>query len=183
MDEPLEETPTVDLTNPQVTPASPVYLTKAEAIERVVESESTVKKYLREGRFPNAYKDDHGQWKIPASDLAGTGLTLVRPGMQPPENTPATPTPETTVTLTLSQYDQLRTAAAQAPVLRELADTEKIRANRAEQRIEVVERRILELEATPPTVETSPVQIIDLTELGWLARRKARRAVKRAGTR
>jgi hypothetical protein len=119
--------------------------------------------------------------KFRRATLAGTGLTLVRLGMQPPENTPLPPTSETTVTLTLSQYDQLRTAAAQAPVLRELADTESIRANRAEQRIEIVERRILELEATPPTAEPKPAQMIDLTELGWLARRKARRSARRAG--
>lgn len=46
-------------------------LTVQEVAERLGVGRSTVNKYIREGRFPNAYRVNPRLWLIPESDLVG----------------------------------------------------------------------------------------------------------------
>ncbi len=160
MVEPAQITPTETAA---ATPAAPVYLTKSEAVERVAESESTVKKYLREGRFPNANKDDTGQWRIPASDLAGAGLTLVQPGTRPPQETPmeppANPLSNPLMTLHASEIWELRERVIRAEAERDALRREVAAQARALELAEGVIRRAIE--AAPQMSAHSPA-VIDL---------------------
>ncbi|MBC2724125.1 MAG: helix-turn-helix domain-containing protein [Desulfosporosinus sp.] len=48
------------------------YLSVRDAAARMSKSEETIKRWLRSGKFPNAFKvSDKGGWKIPLSDLNG----------------------------------------------------------------------------------------------------------------
>lgn len=46
-------------------------LTAQEVAERLGVAVRTVNKYIREGRFPNAYQVNPRLWLIPESDLVG----------------------------------------------------------------------------------------------------------------
>lgn len=141
MSQPAEPTP-------PATPARPVYFTKSEAVARIAESESTVKKYLREGRFPNAIKDEQGQWRIPASDLEAAGLTLLRPGMQHPEPTGKETPEEPTVTLPLSKYTQLVQDAARAQTLQDLAWAWKTAHDTAQRQLPAAPQEVVDVRET-----------------------------------
>lgn len=65
--------------------------TIAEAAERCGVSRSTVRRYRESGRFPNAYKDPFGVWKIPLPDLLAVGWKVVDPSADTPDvEAPAT---------------------------------------------------------------------------------------------
>lgn len=53
-----------------------------EAVERTGVSRSTLRRRLDQGRFPGAYLDQAGQWRIPLTDLLAAGLTPVQPSIQ-----------------------------------------------------------------------------------------------------
>lgn len=53
--------------------------TIAEAAERCGVSKSTVRRYRESDRFPNAWKDSAGAWKIPLEDLLAVGWKPVDP--------------------------------------------------------------------------------------------------------
>lgn len=50
-----------------------------EAAERCGVSRSTVRRYRESGRFPSAFKDTTGAWKIPLEDLLAVGWSPVDP--------------------------------------------------------------------------------------------------------
>jgi Helix-turn-helix domain len=54
------------------TASRPVWTIK-EAAERCAVSTSTVRRYREAGRFPNAFKDTAGTWKVPLEDLLAVG--------------------------------------------------------------------------------------------------------------
>lgn len=62
-----------------------------EAAERCGVSKSTVRRYRESGRFPDAFKDDAGAWKIPLTNLLAVGWSPVDPESppEPPENVAA----------------------------------------------------------------------------------------------
>lgn len=52
------------------------YLTVKEVAEQIQKSEETVKRWLRSGKFPNAFKEsDKLGWKIPLEDVQGLETT------------------------------------------------------------------------------------------------------------
>lgn len=53
--------------------------TIADAADRCGVSRSTVRRYRESDRFPNAFKDPMGMWKIPETDLRAVGWTVTDP--------------------------------------------------------------------------------------------------------
>lgn len=53
--------------------------TIADAADRCGVSRSTVRRYRESDRFPNAFKDPLGMWKIPEADLRAVGWTVTDP--------------------------------------------------------------------------------------------------------
>lgn len=54
------------------------YLSVREVAVRMSKSEETIKRWLRSGKFPNAFKvSDKEGWKIPLSDLSEQPLSLL----------------------------------------------------------------------------------------------------------
>lgn len=49
-----------------------------EAMERTGASRSTLRRRLDQGKFPGAYRDQAGQWRIPLTDLLAAGFTPVQ---------------------------------------------------------------------------------------------------------
>jgi excisionase family DNA binding protein len=82
-------------------PQQPQTLTVAEAAQLCGLSTSTIRRYLREGRFPGAHQDPSpvpgqpGQWRIPTEDLLEAGLARQQPtpsaqaAQHPPTGEPA----------------------------------------------------------------------------------------------
>jgi excisionase family DNA binding protein len=66
-------------------PEQPPTLTVAEAAQACGVSTSTIRRYLRAGRFPSARQEPSplpgqpGQWRIPTEDVLGAGLDRHRP--------------------------------------------------------------------------------------------------------
>lgn len=58
-----------------------MYLSVRDVAERLSKSEETIKRWLRSGKFPNAYKvSDKEGWRIPESDvLNGQGISPPQP--------------------------------------------------------------------------------------------------------
>lgn len=61
-----------------------------EAAERCGVSKSTVRRYRESNKFPNAWKDQAGAWKIPLEDLLAVGWSPIDPTL----STPAEPVQE-----------------------------------------------------------------------------------------
>ena len=55
-----------------------------EAAERCGVSKSTVRRYREADRFPNAWKDQAGAWKIPLEDLLAVGWSPIGPALSTP---------------------------------------------------------------------------------------------------
>lgn len=65
-----------------------------EAAERCGVSRSTVRRYREQGKFPNAFKDSSGAWKIPLEDLLAVGWKPNAPAQSEPVSVPPEPVPE-----------------------------------------------------------------------------------------
>jgi len=81
-------------------PEQPLSLTVAEAAQACGVSASTIRRYLRAGRFPGARRapaavaGQPGHWRIPTKDLRDAGLDRRRPapsGDGPEQRSPAEP--------------------------------------------------------------------------------------------
>lgn len=57
-------------------------------------SRSTVRRYREQGKFPNAFKDSSGAWKIPLEDLLAVGWKPNAPAQSEPVSVPPEPVPE-----------------------------------------------------------------------------------------
>lgn len=64
--------------------------TIAESAERCGVSRSTVRRYRESDKFPNAWKDQGGAWKIPLEDLLAVGWSPIDPA----QSAPSEPAPE-----------------------------------------------------------------------------------------
>lgn len=62
-----------------------------EAAERCGVSRSTVRRYREQGKFPNAFKDTTGAWKIPLEDLLAVGWKPNAPAQPEPVSVPPEP--------------------------------------------------------------------------------------------
>lgn len=51
--------------------------TITEAVERTNASNSTIRRYRAQDKFPNAYKDSDGVWKYPVEDLLAAGIKIL----------------------------------------------------------------------------------------------------------
>ena len=106
--------------------------TLREAAERTGVSQSTVRRRLDAGDFPNAEQDAAGVWHVPVEDLLAAGLSLSR-------------SPEERIDLRETRaVDQLRALLAEERAQREAA--EQIAAERAEH-LETVRTALRMLEA------------------------------------
>ncbi len=86
-------------------------LTVKEAMDATQTSESTIKRRLRAGSFPNAVRTSDGKWMIPLGDLSAAGL---RPGkMSAPD--PVTPSDDRVRDLSIENAElRQRLAVAEA---------------------------------------------------------------------
>lgn len=55
--------------------------TISDAADRVGVSRSTIRRYRESGKFPHAFKDSAGVWKVPLEDLLAVGLRPVDPAL------------------------------------------------------------------------------------------------------
>lgn len=62
-----------------------------EAAQRCGVSRSTVRRYREQGKFPNAFKDSSGAWKIPLEDLLAVGWKPNAPAQPEPVSVPPEP--------------------------------------------------------------------------------------------
>lgn len=53
--------------------------TISEAVERTGASRSTIRRYRDAGKFPSAFKDSAGVWRVPIEDLLAAGLSVNGP--------------------------------------------------------------------------------------------------------
>ena len=146
-------------------------LTVKEAVDATQTSESTVKRRLRAGAFPNAVQTADGKWMIPLGDLSAAGL---RPGkMSKPD--PVTP-----------PADLARELAAENAELRQRLAVAEALASERNRIIEVQQQMLRMLEAKPapaPAAPTPPVPVSatdaqsgaqsPTSVRGWLRRRFA----------
>jgi len=65
-------------------------LTVAQLAARFYRSPSTVRAWVEAGRFPDAYKLEGRDWRVPESSLAAF-IAAQRRGPRPPSSIPATP--------------------------------------------------------------------------------------------
>lgn len=70
----LEPSPEVERDNRTEHEAHVGALSVAEAALVLGRHESTLRRYLLAGQFPNAYRGAHEAWRIPVSDLMSEGL-------------------------------------------------------------------------------------------------------------
>lgn len=129
-----------------MTPVSdPRRLTIKQAVTETQSSESTIKRRLLGGAFPNAGQDTDGRWLIPVTDLVSAGL---RPGKR------AKPDPLPTQ---LTQLENLHAENAELRTRLAVADAV---AGERDRIIGVQERMLRMLEARPnaaPATEPVPV--------------------------
>lgn len=109
-------------------------LTVAEAVDATQTSESTIKRRLRAGAFPNAVRTADGKWMIPLGDLSAAGL---RPGkMSKPD--PVTPSD-----------DRVRDLAVENAELRQRLAVAEALASERNRIIDVQQQMLRMLEARP----------------------------------
>ena len=119
-------------------------------------SKSTVRRYLDAGRFPNAFKDTRGAWKIPIEDLLAVGWK--------PTDTPVTAIAETSQIDVNLRITELESALEIERVRRETAEqiTAQIQANLADLRtaLKMIEGRSVSAPESPvESVKTLPAEI------------------------
>lgn len=107
-------------------------LTVKEAVDATQTSESTIKRRLRAGSFPNAARTDDGKWVIPLGDLSAAGL---RPGKT------AKPDPVT------PEADRVRDLAAENAELRQRLAVAEALAGERNRIIDVQQQMLRMLEA------------------------------------
>ncbi len=116
-------------------------LTIKQAVIETQTSESTIKRRLRAGAFPNAGQDTDGLWLIPVTDLVTAGL---RPGKR------AKPDPLPT------QVNQLENLHVENVELRARLAVAEALAGERERIIGVQERMLRMLEAGQPLQAAEP---------------------------
>nr|WP_176451388.1 hypothetical protein [Rhodococcus rhodochrous] len=109
-------------------------LTIKEAVDATQTSESTIKRRLRAGAFPNAAQTADGRWMIPLGDLSAAGL---RPGRM------AAPDPVPT------SADRVRDLAAENAELRQRLAVAEALASERNRIIDVQQQMLRMLEARP----------------------------------
>lgn len=115
-----------------------------EAAERCGVSRSTVRRYREQGRFPNAFKDSKGAWKIPLEDLLAVGWSPNAPAQREPVSAP----PELASTVD-SKVAELE---------RELA-IERVRREAAEQQNLQMKANLEDLRTAMRMIEGKPVSV------------------------
>ena len=75
-----------------------------ESAERCGVSRSTVRRYREQGKFPNAFKDTTGAWKIPLEDLLAVGWKPNAPAQSEPVS--VTPEPDKSINDKVLELEQ-----------------------------------------------------------------------------
>lgn len=128
-------------------------LTVKEAVDATQTSESTIKRRLRAGAFPNAVRTTDGKWVIPLGDLSAAGL---RPGrMAGPDPVPRS---DDRVRDLASENDELRQRlAVETAELRQRLAVAEALAGERNRIIEVQQQMLRMLEAKPAAPEPAAV--------------------------
>lgn len=113
-----------------------------EAAERCGVSRSTVRRYREKGKFPNAFKDSSGAWKIPLEDLLAVGWKPNAPAQAEPVSVP--PEPDVTINDRLIELE------------RELA-IERVKREAAEQANAQMRANLEDLRTAMRMIEAKPV--------------------------
>lgn len=89
--------------------------TISEAVERTGASRSTIRRYRDAAKFPHAYKDTAGIWRVPIEDLLAAGLKVSDPAQAEQVNQPsdqAHPEPDQAAQSLREQVAELERALA-----------------------------------------------------------------------
>lgn len=89
--------------------------TISEVVERTGASRSTIRRYRDANKFPHAYKDTAGVWRVPIEDLLAAGLKPSDPAQDEQVNQvseQAQPTPDHTARILQEKVSELERALA-----------------------------------------------------------------------
>jgi hypothetical protein len=155
---------------------------------------NTVRRRLKAGEFPNAFRDHTGTWRIPVADLEAAGLRPQRSREEmPPRDVVVIPEASTIGLPTMREtYEALRTLEDEADEMRATIDDLHRRAAFAEtlaqeraDRIEDLRMALRALEAVNPRPQErlTSVPAPDAPKQGeWAAESSPRRSRWRWGT-
>lgn len=133
--------------------------TITEVAQRCGVSKSTVRRYREDGKFPDAFKDEAQQWRIPIEDLLAVGW---RPN-DPSKGSSLVSTPDEPVSGPTERERELESLLAIERAKREAA--ERI-ASMAQESVEDLRRAMRMLEQLPtrqaePAQQVSPEQVVN----------------------
>lgn len=129
------------------TPERPA-LTLSQAAKATGKHRNTVRNSLVADRFPNAYRDGAGTWRIPVADLLAVGWTLYAPTPADDESGAATASTSTSTPATDDELERLRAEVQDLRRRMELAEAI------AAERERIVERLLAAIPALPPAGRT-----------------------------
>lgn len=115
-----------------------------EAAERCGVSRSTVRRYREQGKFPNAFKDTTGAWKIPLEDLLAVGWKPNAPAQSEPVSVP--PEPDKSINDKVLELEQALTL-------------ERVRREAAEQANTQMKANLEDLRTAMRMIEAKPVSV------------------------
>lgn len=152
-----------------------------EAVERTGASRSTLRRRLDQGKFPGAYLDQAGQWRIPLTDLLAAGFTPVQPPGQGvatdiahPENELAHVNHENLENRIKKLEISLATEHAQRVASEQVALAHEKRAETAERALLMLESGLHRTPAEPVPTTAAPAEKEELTKrpTRWWNRRR-----------
>lgn len=132
------------------TPSERPALSLSQAAKATGKHRNTIRNALVGDRFPNAYRDGAGSWRIPAGDLLAAGFTLYAPSA--PDAVGAEPATSTSSTASTGSTDELERLREE---VRELRRRMELAEAIAAERERIVERLLAVLPALPAEGRTS----------------------------
>lgn len=117
--------------------------TLGEAAERCGVSRSTVRRYRESDKFPNAFKDGSGAWKIPLEDLLAVGWSPAGQAQTEPVSVPAERVSEQSIERVVE--------------LERALELERVRREAAEQLNDQIQGNLDDLRKAMRMIEGSPM--------------------------
>jgi predicted DNA-binding transcriptional regulator AlpA len=134
---------------PGETPATPPFLSMAEAVKACGVSRATLQRRLKAGSVPGAERTPAGGWRIPVAGLIAADLA---PRQTPPDAPAATPEPAAADLAALQL--ELAKVTAERDAARELADAHKATAELLSQTLRSL------APALPPGAVSAPGMVV-----------------------